>query len=260
MGVARMSLAEGTDRRTGVMVEGDSGVVAHCGDLGERPEGPLLQALVDAKLDVLIVPVGGYFTLGADGAAELVRLRADAAKLRAAGDDAAADRVDKQITDLDSRLDALAAHLQAQVATAEQGYGELTRVVREATAAPAGSSLESLAARTQLLDETLHDPRPVAERIEALKTNPHGAYHYVPKAEHAELITSMERIEEHRRALAKQDDAATPGAGGEGERPTRRERIYLEAHQSIDALEKAMRGHVLAKAELVGTYIKLINR
>ncbi|MCB9824239.1 MAG: hypothetical protein H6806_01730 [Planctomycetes bacterium] len=169
------------------------------------------------------------------GAAELVRLRADAAKLRAAGDDAAADRVDKQITDLDSRLDALAAHLQAQVATAEQGYGELTRVVREATAAPAGSSLESLAARTQLLDETLHDPRPVAERIEALKTNPHGAYHYVPKAEHAELITSMERIEEHRRALAKQDDAATPGAGGEGERPTRRERIYLEAHQSIDA-------------------------
>ncbi|MEZ6009982.1 MAG: hypothetical protein R3F05_19785 [Planctomycetota bacterium] len=57
----------------------------------------------------------------------------------------------------------------------------------------------------------------------------------MPKAEHAELITSMERIEEHRRALAKQDDAATPGAGGEGERPTRRERVYLEAHQSIDA-------------------------
>lgn len=55
-----------------LVVTTPDGVVAHCGDLGERPEGPLLEALVDAKIDVLIVPVGGYFTLGADGAAELV--------------------------------------------------------------------------------------------------------------------------------------------------------------------------------------------
>ncbi|MGE0191536.1 MAG: hypothetical protein AB7T63_05780 [Planctomycetota bacterium] len=91
---------------------------------------------------------------------------------------------------------------------ARQGYGQLTRAVREATAAPAGASLEALAARTQLLDETLHDTRPVAERIEALKSNPHGAYHYVPKADHGELITSMGRIEEHHRRTRRKYDTS----------------------------------------------------
>lgn len=55
-----------------LVVATPDGVIAHCGDLGERPEGHLLNALVQARIDVLIVPVGGYFTLGADGAAELV--------------------------------------------------------------------------------------------------------------------------------------------------------------------------------------------
>jgi L-ascorbate metabolism protein UlaG (beta-lactamase superfamily) len=49
-------------------------VVVHCGDLGERPVGKLLKWLVQVPIDVLIVPVGGYFTLGGDGALELARL------------------------------------------------------------------------------------------------------------------------------------------------------------------------------------------
>lgn len=48
--------------------------IAFCGDLGERPVGTLLNQLVDFAPDVLVVPVGGYFTLEADGAAELVAL------------------------------------------------------------------------------------------------------------------------------------------------------------------------------------------
>ena len=49
-------------------------VVVHCGDLGERPIGGVLKWLTQVPIDVLIVPVGGYFTLGADGALELARL------------------------------------------------------------------------------------------------------------------------------------------------------------------------------------------
>lgn len=49
-------------------------VIVHCGDLGERPTGALLDWLLETPIDVLIVPVGGYFTLGPDGAAEVVRL------------------------------------------------------------------------------------------------------------------------------------------------------------------------------------------
>ena len=48
--------------------------VMHCGDLGERPVGRLLDWLRETPIDVLIVPVGGYFTLGGEGAAELVSL------------------------------------------------------------------------------------------------------------------------------------------------------------------------------------------
>lgn len=57
------------------VTDGDSNqVVVHCGDLGERPVGALLEWLGEVPIDVLIVPIGGYFTLGADGALELVRL------------------------------------------------------------------------------------------------------------------------------------------------------------------------------------------
>ena len=52
------------------------GVVVHLGDLGERPAGPLLDRVSSEAIEVLIVPVGGYFTIGPDAAAELVgRLR-----------------------------------------------------------------------------------------------------------------------------------------------------------------------------------------
>ncbi|MFT4703502.1 MAG: L-ascorbate metabolism protein UlaG (beta-lactamase superfamily) [Bradymonadia bacterium] len=50
------------------------GTVLHCGDLGERPTSAALEWLRAVPIDVLLVPVGGYFTLGADGAAELVSL------------------------------------------------------------------------------------------------------------------------------------------------------------------------------------------
>ena len=46
--------------------------VVHASDLGERPQGALLDWLCEPTPDLLIVPAGGYFTLNADGAAELV--------------------------------------------------------------------------------------------------------------------------------------------------------------------------------------------
>lgn len=56
-------------------VTDDAGTtVVHCGDLGERPTGDLLRWLGERPIDVLIVPTGGYFTLGPDGALELARL------------------------------------------------------------------------------------------------------------------------------------------------------------------------------------------
>lgn len=48
--------------------------VVFCGDLGERPVGATLQWLCAPRVDVLVVPVGGYFTMGADAAAELVAM------------------------------------------------------------------------------------------------------------------------------------------------------------------------------------------
>lgn len=57
------------------ITDADTGtVVVHCGDLGERPVGPLLRWLNEVPIDLLIVPLGGYFTLGADGALELAEL------------------------------------------------------------------------------------------------------------------------------------------------------------------------------------------
>ena len=52
----------------------DDHVIVHCGDLGERPTGALLEWLLAVPIDVLIVPAGGYFTLGPTGAAELAAL------------------------------------------------------------------------------------------------------------------------------------------------------------------------------------------
>jgi L-ascorbate metabolism protein UlaG (beta-lactamase superfamily) len=46
--------------------------IVHCGDLGERPAGAFLAWLRAPRVDALLTPVGGHYTLGADGAAELV--------------------------------------------------------------------------------------------------------------------------------------------------------------------------------------------
>ena len=46
--------------------------VVHASDLGERPDGETLAWLRTPRIDVLLAPAGGYFTLGPDGFAELV--------------------------------------------------------------------------------------------------------------------------------------------------------------------------------------------
>lgn len=48
------------------------GVVVHAGDLGQRPYPALLTWLNETPIDVLLLPVGGHFTLGGDGAAAWV--------------------------------------------------------------------------------------------------------------------------------------------------------------------------------------------
>jgi L-ascorbate metabolism protein UlaG (beta-lactamase superfamily) len=55
-------------------ITGNGATLLHCGDLGERPSGGVLRWLAQVPIDVLIVPVGGYYTLGTDGALELARL------------------------------------------------------------------------------------------------------------------------------------------------------------------------------------------
>lgn len=53
-----------------------AGHIVHCGDLGQLPTPALLASLREAtggaRIDVLIIPVGGHFTLGGDGAAAWV--------------------------------------------------------------------------------------------------------------------------------------------------------------------------------------------
>ena len=44
----------------------------HCGDIGELLDDPEKRARI-GDIDVLIIPTGGYYTLGPDGAAEVVR-------------------------------------------------------------------------------------------------------------------------------------------------------------------------------------------
>lgn len=46
--------------------------ILHAGDLGERLCGSALDWLLEPKCDALIVPAGGYFTIGADAALELI--------------------------------------------------------------------------------------------------------------------------------------------------------------------------------------------
>ena len=48
--------------------------IVHCGDLGERLIGKALEWLRAATPDLLILPAGGYFTLGVDGATELASI------------------------------------------------------------------------------------------------------------------------------------------------------------------------------------------
>lgn len=55
-------------------IRADGARIVFCGDLGERATGALLEFVSTPRPDVLIVPVGGHFTLEADGAAELVTL------------------------------------------------------------------------------------------------------------------------------------------------------------------------------------------
>ena len=44
----------------------------HCGDIGELLDDPVKRAAI-GPIDVLIIPTGGYYTLGPDGAAEVVK-------------------------------------------------------------------------------------------------------------------------------------------------------------------------------------------
>lgn len=60
------------------VVEADGEVVCHLGDLGERWNDARIRLLRD--LDVLLIPVGGTYTLDAVGAADLVRQAAAEAR------------------------------------------------------------------------------------------------------------------------------------------------------------------------------------
>lgn len=51
--------------------EADGVSVLHCGDLGVVPEDSFLDAI--GEVDVLMVPVGGFFTIDADDAAQLIK-------------------------------------------------------------------------------------------------------------------------------------------------------------------------------------------
>ena len=46
--------------------------ICHCGDIGELLDDPAKRAAF-GDIDVLIIPTGGYYTLGPDGAAEVTR-------------------------------------------------------------------------------------------------------------------------------------------------------------------------------------------
>jgi L-ascorbate metabolism protein UlaG (beta-lactamase superfamily) len=50
----------------------DGVTFCHCGDIGELLEDPEKRAAI-GEIDVLIIPTGGYYTLGPEGAAEVTR-------------------------------------------------------------------------------------------------------------------------------------------------------------------------------------------
>ena len=50
----------------------DGVTICHCGDIGELLDDPEKLAAF-GEIDVLIIPTGGYYTLGPDGAAEVTR-------------------------------------------------------------------------------------------------------------------------------------------------------------------------------------------
>lgn len=51
-------------------IETDEGVILHCGDLGEVLDDDFVDEIGD--VDVLLIPVGGYFTIGPKQAVELI--------------------------------------------------------------------------------------------------------------------------------------------------------------------------------------------
>ena len=65
-------LRGGTTDLVRVTVHGRT--ILHAGDIGERPTGPLLAWMRAQPVDVLLLPVGGYFTIGPHAARELSRL------------------------------------------------------------------------------------------------------------------------------------------------------------------------------------------
>ena len=54
------------------IVSCDGLTVAHMGDIGHLPDGEMLKALTD--IDIMLIPVGGVYTLNAAAAFELVRM------------------------------------------------------------------------------------------------------------------------------------------------------------------------------------------
>ena len=55
-----------------MLIEMDGLRTLHCGDLGHLPDGAILEAA--GRVDVLLVPVGGFFTIDAEAAMETCRL------------------------------------------------------------------------------------------------------------------------------------------------------------------------------------------
>lgn len=64
---------KGTERGENILYkfESEGLSVLHCGDLGVVPEESFLEAI--GEVDILMVPVGGFYTIDADEAAQLVK-------------------------------------------------------------------------------------------------------------------------------------------------------------------------------------------
>ena len=64
---------KGTERGENILykIEAEGISVLHCGDLGVIPEESFLEAIGD--IDILMVPVGGFYTIDSDEAVQLVK-------------------------------------------------------------------------------------------------------------------------------------------------------------------------------------------